>query len=112
MTYIKGSDEKRRIAENDKEKLQEEIKAKTKELGLRGINPLHNQSEYQQLEDLKNNKNQIIETMIETKERRIARDKRKKEYEREKRMKNAEKRYFMMKERKAKEAYEKRKISL
>ena len=112
MTYIKGSDEKRRIAENDKEKLQEEIKAKTKELGLRGMKPISNQSEYQQLDDLKNNKEQIIEIMQEAKEKRIAKEKRKKEYEREERMRNAEKRYFMMKERKAKEAYEKRKISL
>ena len=29
MVYISGSDEKRRIAENDKEKLCEEIKAKS-----------------------------------------------------------------------------------
>lgn len=112
MTYIKGSDEKRRIAENDKEKLREEIKAKTKELGLRGMKPISNKSEYQQLDDLKNNKEQIIEIMQEAKEKRIAKEKRKREYEREERMKNAEKRYFMMKERKAKEAYEKRKISL
>lgn len=112
MVYVSGSDEKRRIAERDADKLRQEIKAKTKELGVREIRPLDNQSEYKQLEDLENNKEKILEEMQELKERRIARDKRKKEYEREKRMKNAAEKYFAMKERKAKEAYEKRKISL
>ena len=112
MVYISGSDEKRRIAENDKEKLCEEIKAKTKELGLQKLKPLRGQSEYQQLEDMKTNREKILEEMQEAKETRIARDKRKKEDEREKRMKNAEKRYLKKKEIEAKMAYEKRKISL
>ena len=112
MAYISGSEEKRRIAEKEPEKLQEEINARAKELGLRGLQPLQNQSQYQQLEDLKNNSEKIKEQMgISAEERK---KKRKQEFEdsRYKRWKEAERRYFEKKERQAKEAYEKRKITL
>lgn len=112
MAYVNGSEEKNRIAEKEPEKLQEEIREKAKELGISEFKPLKNQSEYQQLEDLQNNKEKILEEMQENKEKRIASEKRKKEYEREKRMKEAPARYFHAKKMRAKEEYEKRKINM
>lgn len=112
MAYITGDSEKEKIAKNEQNKLQEEIDARAKELGLRGINPLHNQSQYQQLEDLKNNGEKIKEQMEESAERRKAERKKKMEDTKYARHKEARERYFKMKEMRAKEAYEKRKISL
>ena len=112
MAYISGSEEKKRIAEKDREKLQEEINARAKELGLRGIKPLQNQSQYQQLEDLKNNSEKIKEQMGLADEERKKKKKQEFEDSRYKRWKEAEKRYFEKKKRQQKEAYEKRKIVL
>lgn len=112
MAYITGDSEKEKIAKNEQDKLQEEINARAKELGLRGINPLNNQSQYQQLEDLKNNGEKIREQMEESAERRKAERKKKMEDTKYARHKEARERYFKMKEMRAKEAYEKRKISL
>ena len=94
----------------DKAKLRQEIKERQAELGLRDMVAMRNQDELQQLADLEQNANKIKETMEATKEQRIKQEKPKKETERRERMKMSEEAYFRMKERKEREAYEKRKI--
>lgn len=96
----------------DKDKLRQEIKERQAELGLRDMVALRNQDELQQLEDLKKNGNKIKETMEATREQRIIKEKPKKEAERRERMKMSEEIYFKMKERKEREEYEKRKITI
>ena len=63
MAYISSDSEKKRIAEREKDKLQQEIQDRCRDMGIRGLNALHNQSEYQQLEDMKNEENHIKENM-------------------------------------------------
>ena len=46
-------------------------------MGIRGMNPLKRQSEYQQIEDMQKEENHIKEDMARTREQRIARTARK-----------------------------------
>lgn len=113
MANIFTDDEKKRIAEREKDKLKEEIKARHKELGLENMKPLQGQSEYQQLNDLDAEGRHIQETMKAEEEKRLA----KKEKERKERIARrsstwAIERYKTIKEHQAKEAFEKRRISL
>ena len=73
MAYIKSDTEKDKIIRNEKHKLQEQISLKQKSLGLRGMVPKHNQNEYRQLEDIKNEEGHIRQTMQEAKEKRLKR---------------------------------------
>lgn len=106
--------QKERMLKDPKEraKLQEEIEARQKEIGVRGMVGLRGQNEFQILEDLKNNSSKIEDTMLQAEENRQRREKPKKEEERRCRMKMAPEVYFRMKERQEREAYERRKITL
>ncbi|MBR4315590.1 MAG: hypothetical protein IKP65_01275 [Alphaproteobacteria bacterium] len=71
MAYISTSDEKNRILEKEKDKLQKEIKQKEKAIGLREMKPLKEKNEYEQLYDLKVEENNIKESMAYAKEQRL-----------------------------------------
>lgn len=109
MAYINTSDEKARILKNEKGKLQEEIKQRSKSVGLRRMEPRHNQDEYQQLNDLEREENHIKELMTEEKEKRIKRQNEERKRKR-KSFKENLKLYFAQQERKSREAYEQRRI--
>lgn len=109
MAYISTSDEKNRILEKEKDKLQKEIKQKEKAIGLREMKPLKEKNEYEQLYDLKVEENNIKESMAYAKEQRI----KKQEEEKKRKRKSFEenlKLYFAQVERKSKEKYNKRRI--
>ena len=109
MAFVKTSVEKDKILKNDKNKLREEISAKQKELGLRTMVPRHNQDEYTQLADLDYEKNNIKDSMAFAKEQRIKKNEAIKKAKR-KSFKENLKLYFAQRERKAKQAYDKRRI--
>ena len=73
--------QKERMLKDPKEraKLQEEIEARQKEIGVRGMVGLRGQNEFQILEDLKNNSSKIEDTMLQSEENRQRREKPKKE---------------------------------
>lgn len=109
MAYVSTSDEKNRILEREKDKLKKEIKLREKDLGLRDMKPLTKKNEYEQLYDLKNEENNIKDSMAFAKEQRI----KKREEEKRRKRKTFEenlKLYFAQIERKSKERYNKRKI--
>jgi len=109
MAYIKSDTEKDKILRNENDKLQEELHARQKELGLRGMVPRNNQNAYKQLEDIKAESSHIKEQMTQAKEERIKRT----EEERKAKRKSADellKIYLAKCERKDKEAYEKRRF--
>ena len=110
MAYIKSDTEKEKILRNDNQKLQEELKAKQKELGLRGMVPQNNQDSYRQLEDIKNEKSHIQEQMIQAKEERLKREAEEKKAKR-KSFSEQLKMYLARRERLDKEEYEKRRIT-
>lgn len=95
----------------DKERLQEELRQKQKELGLRGMENLKNKDELSQLKDLEKEKNHIAELMKEAEEKR---KKAKTEEAKAKRLsfKESAKRYLKIQEERAKESFNKRRISL
>lgn len=109
MAYIKSDTEKEKILRNDSHKLNEEIKAKQKELGLRDMIPKGNQNAYRQLEDIKNEKSHIIEQMTQAKEERLKRAAEEKKAK-EKTFSEKLKMYLAKRERMDKEDYEKRRI--
>lgn len=96
----------------DKKKIEEEIKYRKAELGLDGMIPLKKQNEKRVLEDLKYNARKIQDTILESKEKLEAENKPKKAEEKRKRIAAAPGIYFRTRERKLREAYEKRKIVL
>ena len=113
MAYISGDSEKKRIAEREKHKLQQEIQERCRDMGIRGMNPLKRQSEYQQIEDMQKEENHIKEDMARTREQRIARTARKRKEQRERRPSNwGIERYLKIKQEREKRAYEARKIVL
>ena len=105
---------KERILRDPKEraKLQEEIKAKQAEIGVRDMIALRGQDEFQQLDDLHNNAGKIQDQLAAADEARSIREKPRKEEERRRRMEMSEEAYFRLKERKEREAYERRKITI
>jgi co-chaperonin GroES (HSP10) len=110
MAYIKSTTEKEKILRNDRNKLHEELKARQKELGLRGMVPTGNQDSYRQLEDIKNEKSHIQEQMTQAKEERL----RKAEEDKKAKHKSFSeqlKMYLARRERMDKEDYEKRRIT-
>lgn len=109
MTYVSTSDEKNRILEREKDKLQKEIKLREKDLGLRDMQPLKKKNEYEQLYDLKNEENNIKDSMAYAKEKRI----KKREEEKRRKRKTFEenlKLYFAQVERKSRERYNRGRI--
>ena len=105
---------KERILRNPKEraKLREEIAARQAELGVRDMIPLRGQNEFQQLADLHNNGGKIQDQLEAAAEARRRREKPRKEEEIRRRMNMSEEMYYKMKERREREAYERRKIVL
>lgn len=71
MVYVKTDVQKNLILKNDAEKLDAEVRARSKQLGLRDMIPQNNQNAYQQLEDMKNESSHIQELMREAKEKRL-----------------------------------------
>ena len=110
MAYIKSTTEKEKILRNDNKKLQEELKAKQKELGLRGMVPTGNQDSYRQLEDIKNEQSHIHEQMEAAKEERLKRTAEEKKAKR-KSFNEQLKMYLERRERLDKQDYEKRRIT-
>ena len=110
MAYIHSDTQKDKILRNDKRRLKEEIEAKQKSLGLRGMVPRHNQNEYRQLADIEYEKNHILETMQKAREERM---KRQAEERKAKRKHPDEllKVYLKKKERESRMDYEDRKIT-
>ena len=109
MVYVSTSNDKDKILKGDKDKLNEEVKSKEKELGLEGIRPLHGQNAYQQLKDLNNEAGHIQEIMGASKEA----TQKKKAAEREAKRKPLSeqlKMYFAQEERKARGEYESRRL--
>lgn len=104
---------KERILKNpsDRIKLQEEIKAKQAEIGVRDMIAIRGQDEFQQLDDLQNNVSKIQDQLAHADEKR-RKEQKAKQAERRSRMNISEADYYRMKERKEREAYEKRKITL
>ena len=104
--------EKLRKDPNERAKLQEEIRAKQDEIGMRDMIALRGQNEFQQLEDLKNNEGKIQDQLAAADEARRIREKSQKEEARRQRMAMSEEAYYRMKERREREEYERRKITL
>lgn len=109
MAHIKTDNEKEKIFRNDKNKIKEELEYKQKELGLRGMIPKNNQDLYQQLEDIKNEKNHIKEQMTQAKEERIKRTLQEKKAK-EKTFNQKLKMYLAKREKIDKKEYEKRRL--
>ena len=109
MVYTKTSVEKDKILRNDSGKLQGEVKAKQKSLGLERMKPMKNQGLYQQLEDMDVEKNHIQEVMKYTHERNL-----KKKEEQKKAKAKSQKEILAMilahEERKSREAFDGRRI--
>lgn len=112
MIGIVTDETKKKILENDKNKLQEEIRERQKQLGLQGMVGLKNQDELQQIEDLEKNASKIQESMEQRNEQRALINKRKKEEERMRRHKEAPERYKKMMQERARMEFEKRRISI
>ena len=88
------------------------FKAKQAEIGVRDMIALRGQDEFQQLDDLHNNAGKIQDQLAAADEARRIREKPRKEEERRRRMEMSEEAYFRLKERKEREAYERRKITI
>lgn len=106
---LSTGDVARRVLEREPEKLQEELKARQKELGLRDMIPKHNQGVFQQLADVDAEKHNIEDQMAkarEEREKRTAEERKAKQ----KSFKEKLRLYLMQQERKALDAYNKRRI--
>ena len=82
MVYVKTDVQKNLILRNDKEKLDAEIKARAKQLGLKDMIPQNNQDPYRQFEDMKNEAYHIQELMQDAKEKRLKRNEEKRKAQR------------------------------
>lgn len=111
MANIVTSGHKRKILENERHKLQEEVRQQQAELGLRGIKSLKGQNEYQQLEDMKNEQGKIEEIMQSSEERR-KRELTEKRKARKISAKEAERRHLEIAKRRKRDEFNKRKINL
>lgn len=112
MVGIVTDDTRRKILENDREKLQEELREKQKELGLQGMVGLKNQNEMEQIIDLDLNASKIKDTMEERNAQRAIENRKRREAERAKRYKEAPEKYFKMKREKERMEFERRRISI
>ena len=99
----------RKVAENEPEKLREELKARQKELGLDNMIPKKNQDVLQQLDDINLEKNNILDQMQKAKEARLKRTAEERKAK-QKTLNQKAKMYFAQRERKARQAYESRRI--
>lgn len=108
------NDMKERILNNPEEraKLQEEIKAKQSEIGVRDMVALKGQNEFEQLKDLQNNTGKIQDKLAAADEARRNAEKPRREEEQRRRMVMSEEMYYRMKERREREEYERRRITL
>ena len=112
MVGIVTDDTRRKILENDREKVQEELREKQKELGLQGMVGLKNQDEMEQIIDLDLNASKIKDTMEERNAQRAIENRKRREVERAKRHKEAPEKYFKMQREKARMEFERRRISI
>lgn len=106
---LSTSDVANKVFEREPEKLAQELKARQKELGLDAMRPTHNQDILQQLDDIKNEKNNIIDVMQKEKEARLKRT----AEERKAKQKTPKQKLLAIQayqERKAKEAYASRRM--
>ena len=106
---LSTGDTAKRVMENEPEKLKEELKARQKELGLEGMIPTKNQNVLQQLDDIKNEKNNILDQMQKAKEARIKRTAEERKAN-QKTVNEKLKMYFAQQERKMKQAYDSRRL--
>ena len=106
---LSTGDMARKVLEKEPEKLNEELKARQKELGLRDMVPTHKQDVLQQLSDIEAERHNIEDQMAKARE---AREKRTSEERKakEKSFKEKLRLYLMQKERKALDAYNRRRI--
>lgn len=98
-----------RILEKEPEKLLNELKEKQKSLGLRDMKPTRNQGILQQLKDIDEEKNNILDRMQMEKENRLRRTAEQRKAN-QKSFKEKLAMYLNQQERKAKDAYGKRRI--
>lgn len=106
---LSTGDMARKVVENEPEKLQEELKARQRELGLDNMVPNKNQDILQQLEDIGVEKNNILDQMQKAKEERLKKTEEQKKAK-QKTMNQKLKMYFAQQERKAKQAYDSRRL--
>lgn len=71
---LSTGDMARRVAEKEPDKLAEELKARQHELGLDNMIPNKRQDMLQQLDDIRNESNNILDQMQKAKEERLKRD--------------------------------------
>lgn len=106
---LSTGDMARKVVENEPEKLQEELKARQRELGLDNMVPNKNQDILQRLEDIGVEKNNILDQMQKAKEERLKKTEEQKKAK-QKTMNQKLKMYFAQQERKAKQAYDSRRL--
>ena len=106
---LSTGDTAKKVMEHEPEKLVEELKARQKELGLANMVPTRHQNVLQQLDDIKNEKNNILDQMQKAKEERIKRTAEERQAK-EKTVNEKLKMFFAQKERKAKQAYDSRRL--
>ena len=103
------SDMARKVMEREPEKLRQELKDRQKELGLRDMIPKGGQDVLQQLTDIDAEKNNILETMQQEKEKRLKRTAEERKAK-EKTYNEKLKIFLAQKERKAKTAFDNRRV--
>ena len=109
MAYLSTGDEKERILRNDKDKVREEVRQMSRDVGLRDMVPLSGKNPYEQMEDLRDEGGHIRDIMDASKEKRM----KKREEERKAKsipMSRRVKMYFAQVERKAYSSYISRRI--
>ena len=110
MIGIQTDGTKDKILREDPEKLEEEVKAKGKELGLDRLQPLHNQNAYQRMKDMKDEAGHINDLMSYEHEKNV----KKRAEERAAKRKTPRQllnMITMQQERKAREAFDERRIT-
>lgn len=114
MVGIISEETRRRLlaTEEGRSKLREELRAKQEEYGITDIMPQKGQDELRQLEDFDKYKEIAAEDLENKRQERMRSRQRDREANRERRSKEDLKKYYEAKERRAKEAYERRKITL